>query len=894
MPESGDVIIEIGADTKSALTKINNLCKKMEALKAASTGAAAPTQKVAASIKALGDGVKKVDTSALNKIAKNVKKVGDSAAKASDDCKSFGSVLKSGAFITVLSKVGEVAGKALGSVNEYIESMNLAQTVMGSEQFAKMAGELDGITFKSDYDINTGKGNGFWTTAQDMMGIDAAEAIKYQGVFESLMTGMGTTREQAEIMSQQLTQLGYDLSSFFNISVEESMLKIQSGISGELEPLRRVGYDLSVARLQQDAYNMSIDENVSAMTQAEKVQLRYYEIMNQQTQVHGDLARTLNSPANQMRILSAQVQVLARNFGAILLPVLNAVVPVLTAIVKKLQQAIIAVASFFHYDISKNFVDDLENKVNYSSITGAGDAIDDVADSTQKASAAAKEWRKQLMGFDEINNISPQSDGSSGSGSGAGAGAGAGGGVPDLSGIGAYDFFNGMAVSNVNDVMQEFDKLGTVLDNFGFLRFVQKFSKGSSMFSKDSKYVYRAVYSIEQAFGKAKDVLKMNKLFLIDQPLAAMAKRLEPVGKAISKVLSPVMKFGSKVADGLKAAIMPGEEFFKVFDKLKPAMEGVSKVSPFAKLLDGAGRAIPVIGDILIIIDLVKFAIEVVKNAMDKLEGSEALAKIKENFERIGTAISNVFGCANLEELGSKLVDIFGDLLVGAIEAFSWALDAVTPVIEGVCGFLSDVWETGSDVFNWLGDAAWNAWDSIKDAFWEAYDYIGSIFTSIGDAAWGVWYTITDAFWSVASAVKDVFNTIAQLWNNSIGQLSWRVPSWIPIFGGNYISAPTIPYWYANGGFPESGQMFIARESGPEMVGTMGGRTAVANNDQIVQGIAGGVASAMSGQNQLLMEQNRLLRELLAKDTSVNISATAMGSAMMRASRVSGKPVYSY
>ena len=886
MPESGDVIIEIGADTKSALTKINNLCKKMEALKAASTGAAAPTQKVAASIKALGDGVKKVDTSALNKIAKNVKKVGDNAAKASDECKSFGSVLKSGAFMTVLSKVGEVAGKALGSVNEYIESMNLAQTVMGEEQFTKMAGKLDGITFKSDYNIETGEGNGFWTTAQDMMGIDAAEAIKYQGVFESLMTGMGTTREQAELMSQQMTQLGYDLSSFFNISVEESMLKIQSGISGELEPLRRVGYDLSVARLQQDAYNMSIDENVSAMTQAEKVQLRYYEIMNQQTQVHGDLARTLNSPANQMRILSAQVQILARNFGAILLPVLNAVVPVLTAIVKKLQQAIIAVASFFHLGIEKYFVDDLENKVDYSSITGAGDAIDDAADSTQKASAAAKEWKKQLMGFDEINNISPQSDSSSGSSSGAGAG---GGSVPDLSGVGAYDFFGGLAASNVNDVLQAFDKLRTVLDNLGFLRFVQKFSKGAGLFSKDSKYVYRAVYTIEQAFGKVKDVLKMNKLFLIDQPLAAMAKRLAPAGEAVSKALSPLTRFGSKVAEGLKVAIKPGEAFFKTFDKLKPIMEVVSKLSPFSGLLKGAGKAIPVLGDILIIIDLVKFAIEVVKNAMDKLEGSEALAKIKENFERIGTAIANVFGCANLEELGDKLVDIFGDLLVGAIEAFSWALDAVTPVIEDVCGWLKDVWDTGCEVFNWLGDAAWNAWQTITDAFWETYDYIGSIFTAIGDAAWGVWDTITDAFWSVASAVKDVFNTIAHLWNNSIGQLRWRVPSWVPWLGGNYIGAPTIPYWYANGGFPESGQMFIARESGPEMVGTMGGRTAVANNDQIVQGIAGGVSSAMVGQNQLLAEQNRLLRQILEKDTSVRLDGAAVAKSINRANRVYGK-----
>ena len=284
-----------------------------------------------------------------------------------------------------------------------------------------------------------------------------------------------------------------------------------------------------------------------------------------------------------------------------------------------------------------------------------------------------------------------------------------------------------------------------------------------------------------------------------------------------------------------------------------------------------------------------KFAIEVVKNAMDKLEGSEALAKIKENFERIGTAIANVFGCANLEELGDKLVDLFGDLLVGAIEAFSWALDAVTPVIEDVCGFLSDVWETGSDVFNWLGDAAWDAWNSITDAFWETYDYIGSIFTSIGDAAWGVWSTITDAFWSVASGVKDVFNTIAHLWNNSIGQLSWRCPSWVPYFGGTVFSAPTIPYWYANGGFPESGQMFIAREAGPEMVGTMGGRTAVANNDQIVQGIAGGVSSAMVGQNQLLAEQNRLLRQILEKDTSVRLDGAAVAKSINRANRVYGK-----
>ena len=847
---SGDVIIDIDSDTSKATRKINALCKSLEKLGASASGASGPSRDVAKALASVEASVKGIKASEFSSISNGLDRIAKSAEKAGDRAKKISANLSGGAFVLGMRKVAQVCGGALAQVNEYIEAMNLAQTVMGGSQFTKMGGTLNGINYEGDYDIATGAGNGFWAKAQDLMGIDAAQAIKYQAVFEDIITGMGVGRTAAEKMSQQLTQLGYDISSFNNLDIETAMLKIQSGISGELEPMRRIGYDLSVARLQQDALSMGIEQNVSSMTQAEKVQLRYYEIMTQITEAHGDLARTMNSPANMMRILSAQVQILARNFGAILLPALTTIVPVLTAIVKLIQGAISSIASFFGVNLSDYFAD--LGTVNYSSM--AGD-MGDAADATERGASAAAEWKKQLMGFDEINNISPQSGGS-----GGGGGIGGGGAGLDLSDIAGYDFFTGLAVSSVNDIMKAFDKLGTVLDNLGFLRFVQKFSKGSSMFSKDSKYVYRAVYAIDQAFGKVKDVLEMNKLFLIDQPLAALAKRLAPVGEAFSKVLSPLTRFGSKVAEGLKAAIKPGEEFFKVFDKLKPAMEGVSKLSPFSGLLKGAGKAIPVLGDILIIIDLVKFSIDVVKNAMDKLEGSEALSKIKENFERIGTAIANVFGCSNMEELGSKLVDIFGDLLVGAIEAFSWALDAVTPIIEDVCGFLRDVWETGRDVFNWLGDAAWGVWDAI-----------------------------TSAFWSVAGAVKDVFNTIAKLWNNSIGQLRWRVPNWVPFLGGNYIGAPTIPYWYAEGGFPERGQMFIARESGPEMVGTMGGRTAVANNDQIVQGIAGGVASAMSGQNQLLAEQNRLLRKILEKDTSVRLDGASLAKSINMANRVYGK-----
>jgi len=79
----------------------------------------------------------------------------------------------------------------------------------------------------------------------------------------------------------------------------------------------------------------------------------------------------------------------------------------------------------------------------------------------------------------------------------------------------------------------------------------------------------------------------------------------------------------------------------------------------------------------------------------------------------------------------------------------------------------------------------------------------------------------------------------------------------------------------ANGGYVDSGQIFVAREAGPELVGTFGNRTAVANNDQIVAGIAGGVASAMAGNNRLLSEQNDLLRQLVAKQNNGGVASTS-------------------
>ena len=312
--------------------------------------------------------------------------------------------------------------------NKYIEDLNLFTASLGdyadeAKKYAEQVGEV--------------------------MGIDPAEWMRNQGIFNTIIKGFGVASDRAYLMSKNLTQLGYDISSFYNISYEDAFTKLQSGIAGELEPLRRLGYDLSVARLQQEAYTLGIEKKVSAMTQAEKSELRYYAIMTQVTTAQGDMARTLNAPANQLRVLKAQVVQCARALGNIFIPVLNAVLPYAIALAKVLRMVADAIASFFGFKLPD---------VDYSSLSNGASAVgdlagnaDDASDGLDKASKAAKKLKNNLLGIDELNIISPDNDDSSGSGSGAGAGLGGGGLGIELP---SYDFLGDLVSSKVEDIVR--------------------------------------------------------------------------------------------------------------------------------------------------------------------------------------------------------------------------------------------------------------------------------------------------------------------------------------------------------------------------------------------------------------------------------------------------------
>ena len=326
----------------------------------------------------------------------------------------------SAAYIGLKSITSVIAGWITAS-NSYIENLNLFNVSMG--QYAEEA---------RNYAEQVG----------EVMGINPGEWMRNQGVFMTITEGFGVASDRAYTMSKNLTQLTYDLASFFNISTSDAFQKLESGISGELEPLRRLGYDLSVARLQQEAYNLGIEKSVTAMTQAEKAELRYYAIMTQVTNAQGDMARTLEAPANQLRILQAQVEQATRALGNLFLPILKAILPYAIALAKAIRMVAEIIASFFGVSIPEF---DMGTDAIGGVASGAGEAADGLGDASKKA----KELKNALLGIDELNVISPPEDSSGGAGGAGGIGGGGGLGFE----LPTYDFIADAVNEQVDKIM---------------------------------------------------------------------------------------------------------------------------------------------------------------------------------------------------------------------------------------------------------------------------------------------------------------------------------------------------------------------------------------------------------------------------------------------------------
>lgn len=409
---------------KLKATDLDSFASSCQKISAALAPLASQLDKVGNAFAKLPPQLSKVVTQA-NRVTAANEKQRKSYLSLSNQMNGF---MRNMAKLVSLKAIAEYLGNAVAKFNDFYEATDLFHNAMGN-----LSGEADTLISKM----------------QGLLGVDPTKAMTYMATIQSLGTSFGLASDKAYILSKNLAQLAYDEGSYWNKDVAETFTAMSSAISGEIEPIRRLGIDLSQARLQQELLALGFNKQVSSLSQADKAVLRYIAIMKQTANVQGNLAQTIQSPANQIKILKAQLDMLAKSVGSLLYPAMKSILPPLIAAVQLIREFVEWVAKLMGVKVV--FTDFTKSA---DSVGGIGDAMDDTADSTKKAAKALKDY---TMGFDELNIIDP-TQGSSGSGGGASAGNILG--DVDLSG---YDMFKNYVGNAVDEIKAKLEKLAPLI-----------------------------------------------------------------------------------------------------------------------------------------------------------------------------------------------------------------------------------------------------------------------------------------------------------------------------------------------------------------------------------------------------------------------------------------------
>lgn len=413
---------------KLKATDLDSFASSCQKISAALTPLASQLDKVGNAFAKLPPQLSKVVTQA-NRVTAANEKQRKSYLSLSNQMNGF---MRNMAKLVSLKAIAEYLGNAVAKFNDFYEATDLFHNAMGN-----LSGEADTLISKM----------------QGLLGVDPTKAMTYMATIQSLGTSFGLTSDKAYILSKNLTQLAYDEGSYWNKDVAETFTAMSSAISGEIEPIRRLGIDLTQARLQQELLALGFNKQVSSLSQADKAVLRYIAIMKQTANVQGNLAQTIQSPANQIKILKAQLDMLAKSVGSLLYPALKSILPPLIAAVQLIREFVEWVAKLMGVKVV--FTDFTKSA---DSVGGISDAMDETTDSTKKAAKALKDY---TMGFDELNIIDP-TQGSSGSGGGASAGNILG--DVDLSG---YDMFKNYVGNAVDEIKEKLRKLAPIVAAIG-------------------------------------------------------------------------------------------------------------------------------------------------------------------------------------------------------------------------------------------------------------------------------------------------------------------------------------------------------------------------------------------------------------------------------------------
>ena len=326
----------------------------------------------------------------------NNNKLKESTESSTKNIKALKKALNFGGAYLAIKRVGGAMWNLAQANVDMIEANNLFEVSMG--KVVDEYGNLDESA--SEYYI---KAMQFQDKMNEKLATNKAELKQYQAMYFSMLKSQGINKDASYFMSENLTKAGYDIASLYNLSVEDAMNKLKSGLSGQVESLRKIGIDVSESALAKVLNQVGIERSVQQLSYAEKEVARYIAILEQAGQAQGDFAKTFEQPANQIRVLKNQFIELKQVAGAFIVNTFGGVLVWLNAIIMTIKAVLKAFASLFGWDLNSGGAD-LSESIG----------IDNVSTGLGNASKKAKELKKQLMGFDEINNIDKPNNSSGG------------------------------------------------------------------------------------------------------------------------------------------------------------------------------------------------------------------------------------------------------------------------------------------------------------------------------------------------------------------------------------------------------------------------------------------------------------------------------------------------
>lgn len=733
-----------------------------------------------------------------------------------------------------LAKVkGQMSGlqgsvdKSVGGIGAAFSGLKSALIALGIGKIIKdsvMAG-MDAIESENLFDTVMGawsKSVRAWSQElQDSLGLNGYALRKNVGMFAAMTNSMGFSKGQAVEMSKTMTMLAEDMASFYNISSEDAMTKLSAGLTGETEPLKRLGILVNESVIKQTAYKNGIAAVGAELTEQQKVLARYQTIMASTSQAQGDLARTIDSPKNQLRLLQTQLQLLKINLGQAFMPIVQVVLPLLITLAKGLNWIVGIVGSFMRalFGVSATQKSSAGGaKALANANLGAGSSMDKLGD---KAGGAGKKLKKAgqdakgaLAAFDEINSLD-MSKGNSGEDDDPSGGID----TPPID----------MGDTGLSEMDKEVDKLAeSIKATFAdlgawFSEMGKLFEPGWKVFmdmlKTDLKNTKTFFEPLKEAFKDIGDRWLQSVNYTIPLIADSFNTIMPVVSKANDRIWEVILANAEPFADDIRTI------FISIFD---------FNDDIFAPLLDVLTNIaliiIPIFAElkantIQIFFDIVAGIADVIKPALDFLsllvstvftnisdflssnnasiaEGftqafndiyvivSESIKGLSDTFVRVFTYLKEWI-ITNSDEINKTLTNTWDtiasilkdtwDVLSGfAFDTFDTLKEFFKNNMDGISSNLRTSWETLTsgimDIWNSLLDTARNVFSELAKWFEDNSNDIKRMLTNAWEAIWGaiqpIWRIINDVARTIFDGLKYFFD------NNSSGIAKFITEAW--------------------------------------------------------------------------------------------------------------------